>query len=57
MLDVGLRHAQRRIDLQHVVVGTAQAHHDVLKINPPLCVTEADIERLAGALEQVLSAS
>jgi len=38
-----------------VVVGLCGADHNVLKINPPLCVTVEDIETLASAVEQALS--
>ncbi len=39
-----------------VVVGLCGAEHNVLKINPPLCVTVADIEMLAGAVGDALAA-
>ena len=37
-----------------VVVGLCGADHNVLKINPPLCVTAADVETLAGAVAEAL---
>ncbi len=38
-----------------VVVGLCGANHNVLKINPPLCATEADVDALAKALGEVLA--
>ena len=38
------------------VVGVCGAAHDVLKINPPLCATAADLQALAAAIGNVLSA-
>lgn len=46
---------QQRLLEAGVVVGLCGADHNVLKINPPLCVTEADIDFLAGALGDVLT--
>ena len=38
-----------------VIVGLCGADHNVLKINPPLCVSKADIEQLASACDKALS--
>lgn len=37
-----------------VLMSTDGPHHNVLKIKPPLCFSEQDVEQLVGTMEQVL---
>jgi alanine-glyoxylate transaminase/(R)-3-amino-2-methylpropionate-pyruvate transaminase len=46
---------QQRLLDAGVVVGLCGADHNVVKINPPLCATVADIEWLAGAFDEALA--
>lgn len=45
---------QRRLLAAGMVVGLCGADHNVLKINPPLCATVADIDFLASACDEAL---
>ena len=38
-----------------VVVGLCGREHNVVKINPPLCVTEADADLVLEAMDAALS--
>jgi 4-aminobutyrate aminotransferase-like enzyme/Ser/Thr protein kinase RdoA (MazF antagonist)/murein DD-endopeptidase MepM/ murein hydrolase activator NlpD len=38
-----------------VLVSTDGPYHNVLKIKPPMCVTQADAERLASEIDELLS--
>ena len=52
------RQAERAQALLHeagVIVGLCGADHNVLKINPPLCLSAADVATLAAACDDVLS--
>lgn len=40
-----------------VVIGLCGAGHNVLKINPPLCATKADIDQLAKAIDEAMVSS
>ena len=40
-----------------VVVGLCGREHDVVKINPPLCVTEEDAASFLTAMDEALSAA
>lgn len=46
---------QQRLLDAGVVVGLCGAEHNVLKINPPLCATKADIDVLAKALDEAIA--
>ncbi|HZV93777.1 MAG TPA: aspartate aminotransferase family protein [Caldimonas sp.] len=46
--------AQSLLREEGVIVGLCGAGHNVLKINPPLCVTEDDIANLAAACDAAL---
>jgi alanine-glyoxylate transaminase/(R)-3-amino-2-methylpropionate-pyruvate transaminase len=53
-----VREAERMQELLRqagVIVGLCGADHNVLKINPPLCVSVADIATLAAACDEALA--
>jgi 4-aminobutyrate aminotransferase-like enzyme len=45
---------QERLREAGVIVGRSGQHKNVLRINPPLCVSEADASHFAGALAAAL---
>ncbi len=53
----GAERAQVALLARGVVVGLCGRDHNVLKVNPPLCVTAADADFLVDALDAVLSES
>jgi len=48
---------QRQLLLAGAVTGLCGAEHNVLKINPPLCATAADIDWLAKALDEAVASA
>lgn len=48
------KHLQRRLLDAGIVIGLCGAEHNVLKFNPPLCATVADVDLLATALDDAM---